>query len=332
MITLITGVPGSGKTYLAVKTLSEKFYIQKNGKWFLRDPDLTVFTNINDLKLPSKNLSDILKDIPFDRFFTKDYQDIVHQKYPKILYVLDECQQFIPPRYNNNDVVLYFDTHRHYSDQIYLITQDEKKICKQISTLVELEYRAVRSTFSMFGEFKYNIKASGEIYQRSVARKSKAIFDLYRSFDGDGQQVKKSRLFMYIIILTLFSVGSAFYMFHRLSNKFDKSETTVKNLNQPKNTQIRNQPKEEKEDFELLTIENKAMTESRGLIAFQCPVSGEWFFDPYKFPYTIINRGKHFYAVVTAEYQRTHSPDYQSDSTESTVSFLPTFTTSKTIN
>jgi hypothetical protein len=318
MITLITGVPGSGKSYLAVKTLSEKFYIQKKNKWYLRDPDLTVFTNINDLLLPSKDLTEIFKTVPFDQFFTKTYQDKIHLKYPKILYVIDECQQYIPPRYNNNDVILYFDTHRHYSDQIFLITQDEKKICKQISTLAEMEYRAVRSTFSLFGEFKYNIKAGGEIYQRSVARKNKDIFALYRSFDGDGQTVKKSQLMIYIILaLVVFLIGG--FLFFRSLQPSKKPEqaqkisnlnqaitqSTKTDLNQVQHQSVTQPPPDE---INLHLIEHFALTERRGLIAFQCPITSDWHFDPYLFPYTIINRGKSFYAAIPESYINQHQP------------------------
>jgi len=293
MITLITGVPGSGKTYLAVKTLVDKYYVDRKGLYRLKDKDVTIFTNINGFKLEHKDLNEIFKTVPFEQFFTKEYQDKIHLKYPKIVYVLDECQQYIPPRFSNNQVILYFDTHRHYSDNVYLITQDEKKITRTIATLAELEYRAVRSTFSLFGEFKYNIKSGGEIFQREVARKNKRIFNLYTSFQGDGQTVPKSRLGLYIICAIIAFVGFSYYFFYRLKpdnnvSAFSKTQIKPHHVNVTSKQQYNYQSSlpgaEPEPDIFVSEVIINYVYKDDTLWAFQNPVTGTWHFEPNQFP------------------------------------------------
>ena len=218
MINIITGTPGAGKTFLALKLLTEKyFYWHNKDKTFYRKKDkkkYTIFTNIDELKLEHKNFIEIFKEnnLTFETFFTVPYQEKLHQKYPHIIYIIDECQQFIPYNFKNKDVIYYFDYHRHFGDSIQLITQDYTKICKAINVLSEIEYRAVKSTFSIFGEFRYNIKSSGDIFKRKTCKKDQRIFDLYKSFSGDDQE-KQSNPIKTIIILLLIAFPIALYIF-----------------------------------------------------------------------------------------------------------------------
>ena len=219
MINLITGTPGAGKTYLAVKLLTEKYFFwhKKDHAFYRQDKakKYTIFTNIDELILPHKSLIEIFEDhkISFDEFFTVPYQEKLHKKYPHIIYVIDEAQQYIGSSFRNKDVIYYFDYHRHFGDSIWLISQDYQKICKNINVLVELEYRAVKSTFSILGEFRYNIKSNGQIFKRKTERKDKRIFQLYKSFQGDEQE-KHSNPLKFIIIgllLAFFIVGYFFF-------------------------------------------------------------------------------------------------------------------------
>jgi hypothetical protein len=189
---IITGDPGAGKTLLAIKLLTDKYFFWHNkDRCFYRKEDskkYVIYTNIDGFKLPHRSLTEAFKDVPFDVFFSKEHQDSLHEETPHIIYLLDECQQYIDKYYRKREVIFYFDYHRHYGDVIYLITQHITKICKDISILHDYEYRAVNRTFSFTGEFRYNIKSKGEKVKGYSFRASKKYFDLYTSFTGDNKE------------------------------------------------------------------------------------------------------------------------------------------------
>lgn len=214
---IITGNPGTGKTLLAVKTIVDKYFFWHNkDRCFYRKEDAkkyTIITNIDGFSLNTFSLDELLKETPFNTFFSKEYQDVFHQQHPHIIYVIDECQQYIDKYFRNSGVIFYFDYHRHYGDIIYLVTQDITKICKDISVLHDYEYRAVNRTFSLAGEFRYNIKSKGERVKGQSFRNPKKYFDLYTSFIGDNKESRRNPvLFILLGLISLFLlVGYFFY-------------------------------------------------------------------------------------------------------------------------
>jgi hypothetical protein len=299
MIEIFTGVPGAGKTYLAVKTLSEKYYdYDKSDQSFVRKKefeDYTIITNIDSLSLPGcKDLIQIFKDanLNFDSFFTPGYQEKLHNKYPHVVYVLDEVQQFIPPRFTNKDTILYFDTHRHYGDHIIMITQDLAKISRSISTLCEMEYRAVKQTMSLFGEFKYNLKSGGEIFKRQGCKPDKKIFALYKSFVGNDQKKIKNNLKYYILFFLVAFVGLGYYFFnYSLTKNRREIEETKKeepaHVHQISGEKIKEeQPKPD--EIKHIPITAFVATADDRLISFQDPLTGNVYTgnnSPYQIKY-----------------------------------------------
>lgn len=229
MIHLITGVPGSGKTLLSLKLVTDQFYDYdpKLSEFKLKKQfqDFTLITNIEDLNLDHLNLNDILKksNMSFDQFFTVPYQEKVHQKYKRILYIIDEAQFFIPRFFKNKDTVYYFDYHRHFGDDIYLVTQHFKKISFDISCLAEYEYRLHKRSFSVFGEFKYSIKSSGDIVETKSFKNTKHLFELYKSYNEKNLIKNKNHFKKYLLIPVILLIVFGYILIKRLAPEVNAS-------------------------------------------------------------------------------------------------------------
>lgn len=220
MIVLLTGAPGSGKTYRAVKLMLDEL---KNGN--------IVCSNIDGIKkekIPnSENLIIITNDLVYKKTQFFEYKNIesfidrIRQKKgdKKIIFVIDEAQRFLG-RYAklNQEVIFTFDYHRHLNIDFYLITQDKTKISRDIYVLAEFEIRAVRRSTQLLNRFKYKYLLDNEEFKSEVLKPSDDIFQLYSSFQVSTADT--TRYFAYTkLLLTLslffsFAVASFLYLRH----------------------------------------------------------------------------------------------------------------------
>lgn len=196
MINLFTGTPGSGKS-LDMARFIFSFNRQKKpvicnfeiDKKKLKYPDLFFHVDNIDLTV------DFLVD------FAKNYYKDGKVKESSIVLVIDECQMMFnsrdwskPDRQAWNK---FFQIHRHYGFDIYLVTQFDSMIDKQIRSLVEYNYihRKVKNfgfkgyflsvlflAPSLFVSIKYwypmKEKISSEFF-----RGRKKLYSLYDTFD-----------------------------------------------------------------------------------------------------------------------------------------------------
>ena len=114
MIELITGKPGSGKTYLAVMRLLEV----PVGKY-------VIYTNIKGLKPEKFAEPSMVKTIPEEdaSWFTKEKQvewsEAVREKYGRpMLVVIDEAQMIFGEK--NQGYKGWLSWHRHLGQDIWL--------------------------------------------------------------------------------------------------------------------------------------------------------------------------------------------------------------------
>lgn len=213
-IKFITGVPGAGKTYFAVHHLIKNFcYYNRKKRCQSLKKKYTLISNIDELDLDHLNLKDIFKDhnLTIETFFTETYQKKISQKYENIIYFLDEAQQFFGSRFRNNDVFYYFQVHRHLGHNIYLITQNRALLPKELNALCEIEIRAVKRTLSVFGEFKYNVLSNREIIDRKVLKKSKKVFQMYKSFEAKETEAVKNPFVKYLVGLIIFGCIAGYF-------------------------------------------------------------------------------------------------------------------------
>jgi hypothetical protein len=206
MIRLVTGNPGAGKTYHAVRHMvNEYFTYDKDSDMYFKKKekkDVTIFANIEGLQLDHIDLKEAIERSGkgVEGFFTEGYQKQISKKYKKIVYIIDECQRYFPKRFKETETMFYFEYHRHLGHDIYLISQDRFRVCREISSLADFEIRAVKRTLSIFGEMKYNVLSDGEIIDRKVVKPNKRIFKLYKSMVATENEKIKNPFLKYIIV------------------------------------------------------------------------------------------------------------------------------------
>lgn len=296
MIKIITGVPGAGKTYLAVKLLVDQYFTyNKELQDYVKKPkykDYTIITNIDEFLLHDFDLNDLFvkSKMTFKEFFTVPYQEKITKKYGKIIYVIDECQSHIGKFFRDTQTIYYFDYHRHLDHEIYLISQHSKKICSDIVFLTEFEYRAVKQTLSLVGELKYNIISGGEIFQRKAVKRDKKIFNLYKSAISNEQSKTKNPLMKTIIILICLSLICIYMLKKRMLRNVDKqppkpkvesiqnptipSRSIKKNKNQmEKNRKLAKERKLKRIDESNRWLKTSAIVQNRSFKTIIHPIS-----------------------------------------------------------
>lgn len=148
MINLFTGTPGSGKS-LDMARFIYSFNRQKK-------PVICNF-EINTHKLRHPELFTYVQNFDLSVDFLVEYAKTYFQnrklKEGSIVLVFDECQMMFnsrdwskPDRQAWNK---FFQIHRHYGFDIYLVTQFDSMIDKQIRSLVEYNY--IHRKLSNFG-------------------------------------------------------------------------------------------------------------------------------------------------------------------------------------
>lgn len=218
-IRIIEGVPGSGKSYYAVKHLADQYFEkQEDGRYELVKP-VTIITNIDsfqpdhlDLKILVKNAGGV-KDF-FAELYQKHLTDCIGGQ---IVYIIDEAQKYFRKGARDlDDVYSYFEYHRHFGHDVYLITQNARKLPPDIACLSEYLIVAAPRTRSVIGEFKYKWLSDGELLKREGFRPDPGIFSLYKSMDQkESEKIKNPvmRTAGMTILAVLFVIGGGIYYF-----------------------------------------------------------------------------------------------------------------------
>lgn len=196
MINLFTGTPGSGKS-LDMARFIYSFNRQKK-------PVICNF-EIDSSKLRHSELFTYVQNIDLSVEFLVEYAKSYFQnrklKEGSIILVIDECQMMFnsrdwskPDRQAWNK---FFQIHRHYGFDIYLVTQFDSMIDKQIRSLVEYNYihrklsnfgwkgwflSALFLSPRMFVSIKYWYPMKEKI-NSEFFRGRKKLYSLYNTFD-----------------------------------------------------------------------------------------------------------------------------------------------------
>lgn len=221
MITLITGVPGSGKTLMAVSDLAKKV----DKEWAGRK----IFIHgIPDLTIPTEPIPD-----------GHSIQDMhVWLKWPEnngSIVVIDEAQNIFPPRSAGSktpEIVEWLHVHRHSGVDIILITQMPGRIDKQVRDLVGAHYHIHKTPLGVrmryFWDYCENNPKSGMKNARpEVYKFDKKAFGLYKSAEIHTKvKTPKSRV-LWVIPLALVVFAMTSYMGYSLLSGLGSSEKDV---------------------------------------------------------------------------------------------------------
>ena len=205
----VTGSPGSGKSYYAVSQIK---------KILDSDENCLILTNIAGLQIDDNRLHVMsFSQEGFASSKQAPYLRQLRQKYglgdeDKIYYFIDEAQQYLSGRLRSDDVIYFFDTHRHYGVDIYLMSQNIRKIHKDITSSCEYEIRASALTINPLPGFFYRKYAGGEQFATFRLNKRNEIFALYKSMEA-GTTQKKNKKYAFIVVILFFVVSVSAYAF-----------------------------------------------------------------------------------------------------------------------
>lgn len=182
---IIEGVPGSGKTYYAVRHLAKSFYKKQKDGTYILDKPCTIITNIDNFQPDHISLQEEIKKAgSVDKFFDYDFQEKYKDGKDQIVYVIDEAQRlFRKGMVKNPEVFSYFEYHRHWGQDIYLVTQNARKLPFDITSLPEYIVKALPRVRSLLGEFKYHHLSEGQKIKGDSIKPDQGVFALYKSMD-----------------------------------------------------------------------------------------------------------------------------------------------------
>ncbi|MBA6303202.1 zonular occludens toxin domain-containing protein [Colwellia sp. MB02u-14] len=202
MINGIAGKPGGGKSYEAVKNhvipaLEQKRKVVTNLPLQIEHFKDVYGDDVAELiEVVEYNFHDYGTIRPFSKAedFLK-YDDWKNDKGQGVFFVIDECHLSMPSGKvtpQTTALLEYLSMHRHYGHDILLITQNFKKVHRDIRDMVNLVYRAIKKSFNG-QDSEYILKIHEGCTTTVVNTKERAyeshIFKFYKSHTMSNQSV-----------------------------------------------------------------------------------------------------------------------------------------------
>lgn len=190
MIYAIVGRPRSGKSYESVvyhiipavkagrKVITN---VALNIDWFVKlfGPEVKSLIQVVDGKLNEFGKL----DRPFSKF--EHYQDEWRDEQNRgPLYVIDEAHMVLPNRNLDAAILEFYSLHGHYGLDIILLTQNLRKVHRDIKEMVELTYYCAKNT--AFGSDKtytkkVRIGATTEVINEEQRKYNSSYYPAYQS-------------------------------------------------------------------------------------------------------------------------------------------------------
>ena len=213
MILAYYGVPRSGKSCAAVKYIVDSTGLSPED--FSHALKFGGSSFLQSRLLEHGKYSEVYHNIEgfpvFNLISGSELQCMLHnwesEPSAKRLLVLDEAHRFLDKP--STELVHFFAYHGHYGFDILLITQSPLLISRKIAVLAEIEFTAVRRSFRIRNELRYQVGAAGEKTDVMVIKNPSRYFNLYVS--APVHQKPKSQIVKYVIVfgvLALFTLSA----------------------------------------------------------------------------------------------------------------------------
>lgn len=259
-LTLVTGVPGSGKTLYSI----EKLLIPLLGTTVKREREdgtfeelpRTVFTNINGLQLDHelidfngswvqsggtwKHTTDPKR--PGEELHKKGIHHWHEWAKPGAFLFLDEFQKAWPPRPNGAAVppdIQALDTHRHMGVDMVLITQNCNNIDRHVLGLVDRHLHIRRfANLPAAVVYEWDHASRALLYRNAITKKpwryDKKVFKLYKSAEVHTKQSRNIPGLVWFMLVGL--VAFAFLgptLYNRMQERFHPEQVKAKQAADP---------------------------------------------------------------------------------------------------
>ncbi|MGB7402128.1 MAG: zonular occludens toxin domain-containing protein [Arcobacter sp.] len=250
MVTLITGFPGSGKTYYAI----DKIYNIMSKNHNLSKEIEVIYTNINGLnydlfpksnielkKLVIEDLYNYLKGCYslYEIYKNDDAVDEHLIKFTKekgffnVLIVFDECHDFLS---NQDKIKIFWLTyHRHLHHEIDLLTQNKSLINTKYRAIPEIFIEAqprskkLLSSTLTYKHFASFVMRKSDQFNKSSIKTKKEVFELYQS----GNTSKQKSILTKFILIALLGISLTVIIFTFIFSSLD-----AKQQNKPQETKV----------------------------------------------------------------------------------------------
>jgi len=201
MFRIITGVPGSGKSFYAVNYLRKFCTYDPLYKSMNLDSEVLLVTNIEDVKI---------QHISFDAFRENGLMNVenlkqfmIERRFKRCIMIVDEAQRHFSNLKNENEL-FFFEYHRHLGIDVFLVLQTVSALPRRVVELSEYVIEALPRSYAITG-FRYKAKDSktGQTLYSIMIKKDLTVFQLYKSFDVDEMEKPKA------VVLRKYALGIA---------------------------------------------------------------------------------------------------------------------------
>ena len=232
-VRLVTGVPGSGKSYYLASYLTKNFcnYDPIAGLWELKE-NIQIYASLDGLKIQHKNLDLLIKQNTIEEIFNIEWWEGKVSDGIKTILVLDEAQRYFSSQTRLPDSVWYFfEYHRHLGLEIWLLTQSASSLNRRIIAVTDSYIEAAPPTLRIANIFRYRRRdtTTNEIIGREKVIAEQKIFQVYKSATHkEGLQKPKSALVKYSLVASILVIGgliAAPLLFGKIIQTEDKKPT-----------------------------------------------------------------------------------------------------------